>query len=235
MTTAEQIEQIVRQVLAELGLGPAAAVPSASPAPAVVAPQPAAKDEGVWTVASRVVTLADLPERWNGVRRVVVTTGAVVTPAVVDELQRKNVALAFGPADARPQASGQPVVLAVAGSYDVAPLAKALGGEGYAINVQQYNCLIKATDELAQVVAERPAVLLTRHTAAALCLANRHAALRAVLGARPESVGRDADAVGANLLVLDTAQGFYALRQTARQFLRGGLRQCPEVFRSRLG
>jgi hypothetical protein len=79
------------------------------------------------------------------------------------------------------------------------------------------------------------AIVVTAHPAAALCLANRHAKVRAILGTRADSVAGDAAAVGANLLIIDPAGlGFFAVKQIADRFLRGGPRECPEVFKKRL-
>jgi ribose 5-phosphate isomerase RpiB len=79
-------------------------------------------------------------------------------------------------------------------------------------------------------------LLLTRYTAAALCLANRQAGVRAVTAQDAATVRRSAKSVGANLLVADPEAGsLFALRQMATEFCRDGVRQCPEVFRKRLG
>ncbi len=68
-----------------------------------------------------------------------------------------------------------------------------------------------------------------------MCLANRRAGVRAIRGAAVEAVAADAAAVGANVLIVDTsAAGFFAVRQLVGRFLRGGVRECPEVFRKQL-
>jgi len=136
-------------------------------------------------VACRVVTLSELEGRLSGVRRVVVPAGAVVTPAVRDELLRRGVDLSFE----APQAeAGGPLRL-----------------------------------------------LLARHTAAALCLANRHATIRAVLGREPVELPADVAAVGANLLVVDPYRvGLSALIRLVQEYCAGGVKQCPEALRERL-
>jgi hypothetical protein len=99
------------------------------------------------------------------------------------------------------------------------------------------DCLIRATDQLAaELASDATGLLVTAYPAAAVCLANRHAGVRAILGTRADTVAHDAQSVGANLLVVDpTALGFFAIKQMASRFLRGGPRPCPEVFRKRLG
>jgi len=51
-------------------------------------------DTGKLVVADRVVTLATLEGRLEGVRSVVVQTKAVITPAVKDELRTKKIDIA---------------------------------------------------------------------------------------------------------------------------------------------
>ncbi len=222
--TPAEIERLVAAVLADMGLSRPAPVSNEG-------------TTGDWMIRQRVVTLACLPAQWDGVRRMVVPRGAVVTPAVRDELQRRGVPLAcLGPAEAdRSPKTARLVVLG--GSYDPVPLGRALEEDGWAVDPQRRDCLIAATDELAKDLAGglAAAVLLTRYGAAAVCLANRHPGVRAIRAATAEAVVADAEAVGANLLVVDPqGQGLYGLRQMVCQFLRGAPWPCPEVFRNRL-
>lgn len=226
---SKEIERVVREVLAEMG---------AAPKPGPQQPGPAPPDGGQLVLCGRTVTMADLPDRLDGVRRVVVAAGAVVTPSVRDELARRGIGLVrAGPQSAAPERP--PVVLVSMDSpLDADLLVKALQTEGYAVESRQADCLIRATDELAEALAggRGLGVLLTRHAAAALCLANRQSGVRAIRGATPDAVSAESAAVGANLLVVDTsAAGFFPVRQMVGRFLRGGVRRCPEAFRERLG
>ena len=232
---AETIERVVRDVLARMGH--AAANPSPPPDPEAKTAAPVAASEDGLVLNRRVVTLVDLPERVQAVRRLVVPCGAVVTPAVRDLLQEHRIALVFGQSS---QATGRTIraVLAVAASrYDSEPLENALRREGYEVATQRYDCLIRAIDQVADEVQSvaAMAMVITEHPAPAICLANRRAGLRAVLAARPDRVAPETESVGANVLVVDpTAAGFFAIRQMALQFLRVGPRPCPEVFQKRL-
>lgn len=232
---AETIERIVREVLAQMGHAAASPAPVPPPAPAPAAPAPPADDSLV--LNRRVVTLADLPERIQAVRRLVVPRGAVVTPAVKDLLQQQRIALMFGQSNPS-QAQAVRVVLAVAAAhYDSAALESALGREGYPVEPRRHDCLIRAIDQLADDVQSGAtmAILMTEHPAPALCLANRRPGVRAVLGVRADRVAAETESVGANVLVADpTAAGFFVLKQMAVQFLRGGPKPCPEAFRKRL-
>ena len=100
------------------------------------------------------------------------------------------------------------------------------------------DCLIATVDTLVVELAKERTLglLLTRHTAAALCLANRVRGVRAIWGLDVAGVVRDAAAVGANLLVVDpAAAGVFRLKQLVAQFCRAGVQACPQVFSQRLG
>lgn len=231
---AEMIERVVREVLADLGhtVGAAPAQPSGP------APQNEEANDSV-VLNRRVVTLADLPERLAAARRVIVPVGTVVTPSVRDELRRRRIELVVGStAPAAAEGTSSVILMVAATAYDPAPLAAALHREGMAVESRSSDCLIRATDELAAGSAsgKTTSILLTAYPAPALCLANRHAGVRAVLGTRADTVARDAGSVGANLLVVDpTSLEFFAVKQIAGRFVQGGPRECPEVFRGRLG
>jgi hypothetical protein len=242
--TPTEIERIVREVLAALGGGApscettdetssqattlllAADGTSAKPAPGEV------------IVQARVVTLAELDGRLASARRLIVPAGAVVTPAVRDELLRRKIAISHAAA-----ANGQGpealrlVAYVVARKYDPGPLGSALEKTGIGFEPHRSECLIASTDALAAEVKKHDTLglLLTRHTAIGLCLANRHAGVRAIFGCSPSGVTAGAEAVGANVLVANTATPFFELRQIVGNFCRGGVKQCPEVFREQLG
>jgi len=248
--TPLDIERIVREVIAELGRMSApdscANAPSEGPAPASTPPEedsrvggdPAA--DGDLVLDCRVVTIAEIEGRLQSVRRLVVPQGAVVTPSVQDELYRQRVTLAYASASpARPTGGGVRLVLATLGRrYDPSTLIGALSKEGLDVDAQTFDCLIAATDRLAERIATGDALglLLTRHTAAGLCLANRHNAVRGIGGDDVRAVTADAASVGANLLVVDPATaGLFQLKQMVTVFCRGGVRPCPAVFKERLG
>jgi len=239
------VERVVREVLAELRL--------AADAPSSVEPQPpradspdtsqsqpeanAHSDELV--VGSRVVTMADVDNRLEAVKRLVVPPQAVVTPAVRDELRRKNVSLAYAePAEGEAAGPLRLAMLLAATSFDPAALIEALRREGIDTAARKSDCLIAACDTLAGELSrpETLGVLLTSQPAAGLCLANRLKGVRAVSGATTSAVDDDAASVGANLLVADPARNsLFQLKQMVSEFSRYGPRECPRVFHERLG
>ncbi len=209
------IDRVVREVLAKLDFAP-----------------PEGDTDGELVVSARVVTLSDVEGRLEKIRRLVVPPRAVITPAVRDELIRRNVALAY----ASPESTGAAVasrlvLVATDKRFDPTPLLGALRSQGIDAQQHRCDCLIAATDRLAGEITQPRTlgVLLTRHVAAGLCLANRLRGVRAVSGID------DVDSVGANLLVLDPAAvSMYQLRQIVGSFCRAGVRQCPEALRERL-
>lgn len=251
--SAAQIERVVREVLAELALeeskatpppqaGEGRLLPSAPDSTTARCPPHGRKAEsaqagppdGELILSRQVVTLADVAGRLEGVRRVLVPAGAVVTPAVRDELTRRGVALGCIAALAQAGQRLRLVMLVVARRFDPLPLAAALERQGVAVEQAQLDCLIAATDLLARELAQPGSLglLLTRHTAAALCLANRRRMIRAILGREPVELAADAQAVGANLLVVDPdACSSAILLRMVREFCAQGVRDCPEALR----
>jgi hypothetical protein len=115
MSTAIDIDRLVREVIERLKAIDAAA--QASPAPSDAA-----------VIEARVVTLAAIEGRLNGVRRVILPAGAVVTPAVKDELQRRGIGWEFGKPKEKTESNDPPrLLLAATRGCDAAPLAKAGG------------------------------------------------------------------------------------------------------------
>ncbi len=229
-----QIERVVREVLAELALEEpkAAPLPQVGRGDACVAPT-----DGELVVARQVVTLGDVEGRLGAVRRILVPAGAVVTPAVRDELSRRGVALVFGAGPSQRADELRLVMIVVARRFDALPLAAAVQRQGVAVEHAQLDCLIAATDRMAEELA-RPAtlgLLITRHTAIALCLANRHRGTRAILGREPVELASDGQAVGANLLVVDPyGSGLSVVVRLVQEFCAGGVRACPEALQRRL-
>lgn len=224
------VERVVRQVLAEMGIAPdMAAGAAASPS------TPA----GELILQARVVTLADVQAHLEGTRRMVVRRSAVITPSVRDELRRRNIALVVQPADGASSAStpARLVFVATGKRFDPSPLAAALGRDGVEAELRRSDCLIRATDELAADLADQRTLglLATTYPAVALCLANRQAGVRAVQPDGPASLADDVASVGANLLVVNPERsGPFALRKMAVDFCRLGPSECPDVFRERL-
>ena len=231
------IEHVVREVLAELGLAPregGAPIPKPT-ASGTLSP---ASTEGVLTVASRVVTLSEIGDRLAGIKRLVVPPGAVITPSVRDEIRRRGITLDYASTDVKPGAAVRVTLVCVGQRFDPAPLVNTLRAEPLELDLHASDCLFAATDLMAQQIAPggRLGVVLTSQPAIAVCLLNRVPKLRAVTGPHAAEVAKAAASVGANVLVLCPCNaGLTQLRQMIREFCRPGVRECPEAFRNRLG
>jgi hypothetical protein len=248
--SAFDIERVVSEVLAELrrapqkGVSNAAAGGTAGLSSSAVPTVGQAKSgdppvfSGELVFSNRLVTMAEIAGRLDGIRRVTVDPRAVVTPAVRDLLRQRNIELSRDLAEKNASA-GTPrlVVVAARAKMDPKLLADALKGDGIEVQYDKTDCILAATDQLAAELAKGDTLglLLTPHTAAALCLANRLAGVRAVLGSDSKGLETDLSAVGANLLVADPqVVGLFKLSRIAGEFVRGGIRPCPEVFKKRL-
>jgi hypothetical protein len=240
MATAstEDIERIVREVIAQLST----AAPRDAAGPPVRAVESAASPAarvGDVHVDARVVTLETVADRLQGAKQLIVPPDALVTPAVRDELRRKGINLVHGAAAASTK-EGLPRILFVSGRtrQDATATVQMLTQQGLDVQVETLDCIIASTDKLAAAVAQDRAlgVLWTRHTAAGLCLANRHANVRAVLAAGVTVTSAAVSAVGANVLVVDPTLGSaYERKKILGDFCLGGIRPCPEALRERLG
>ncbi len=237
-----EVERLVREVLAELARAPKpetdkAACPSDGSKPSAGL---AARDPRELVVGSRVVTLAEVGERLDGVRRLVVSPKAIVTPSVRDELRRMNIDLVLGSGEeiaAQPSSISGVVMLVHGKQIDVGSLVKALASDGIRVELNRSECILEGTELLARQLADGGTlgVLLTRYAAAGMCLANRRAGVRAILGIDVDHVADDAASVGANLLVVDPVRsGPFRTRQIVRQFHRQGVQECPKVFEKQL-
>ncbi len=249
--TPLDIDRVVREVIAELKRA-LLAVSSAKPlgaTPAHPAMRKARLDKptvahhvtstnGDLVLSARLVTMADIGDQLGSIRRLVVAPQAVVTPAVQDALRQRNILLSRSkPAAKTAAASLRLVVVAARTKTDPNLLASTLQSEGFGIQCHRTNCLLEATDRLAGELGKTDTLglLLTPHTAAALCLANRLKGVRAVLGSNTGNLAADLSSVGANLLIIDPQSvGLFKLCQMAGEYCRGRIRPCPEVFRKRL-
>jgi hypothetical protein len=206
--------------------------------PVPTSPESPAPPPGDLTVAARVVTMAEVSGRLGSIRRLVVSREAIVTPAVRDELLRHGIALGYADStNGRAAPLVRVAIFSTGTDFDPAALVAGLTRDGLKIEHAALNCLIASADQLAAELAKPDTlgVLLTRYTAAGLCLANRLRGVRAVIGADAPAVASAAAAIGANLLVADPNAGtFFQLKQMVAEFCRGGVRPCPEVFRTRL-
>ena len=188
-------------------------------------------------ISGRVVSLEQLPDQLEGLRQIVVTTGAVVTPAACDVLREAEVTVVYDtPTGANePSRASLAIGATVAGGTTVA-LLNQLKSE---TQVEQI-----AGSELPLVVERlsgavehegRVGVLLTSETAAASCLANRRPAVRAAVVDGVADVGDAIRTIGANLMVLDPrGRSMFDLQRCITTFCSDWPRRGDAMYESEM-
>ena len=223
---AEEIERLVREAIAggatnaEQIVGKVLAKVQATNA-----------SQGVLTISARVVTLAELEGRLEGIRQLVVPAQAVITPAARDLLRQRQIDISYAvPAKAalRPRL---PLVVGTAETnYDATSLVQAVAREGKTVERLAQTGLVQVVRELGDeaVKGGKLGLLLTNETAAALCLANRRAGVRAVAATSVAATPRAVRKVGANVLVIDpVGRGAFEMQRIVSQFVAGAPYACP--------
>lgn len=188
MNTAEEIERIVREVIRRVTSAQAREMPTA-----------AGQQPGTLTVSEQVITLAAIEGRLHGITQLVVPAKAVVTPSVRDELRHKQVRLVKQ--DQTLNATQRTLLIANLGKRSITQAIRNLPCEMQIIQPGTLESTV--ADMTGQLTSESLGVFLTEQPELAVCLANRHANVRAFVGHGIESVRR-AKAFQANVLALDS-------------------------------
>ena len=249
------IDEIVRAVMRRLAESPGAAPPLVCGPPAAVT---CAQDDEL-SVTAAVVSLAALEAqlagrpadaaaarvvaptavaaRLDGLRRLVIRRGAVVTPAVRDLLRQHGITLVTA-IDSQSMGPGEvPLALmAATTTYDPAALVASLARETTVAEIPAVD-LISGIAALADRVGcgGSLGLLITDQTATALCLANRDPAIRAAAVTDTAEVAAVVQEIGANLLLVNPAQrDTAALTAIARAFCQQGPQPCPTALRDAL-
>ena len=227
----EQIEWIVREVVRRLE---AASAPSSTSQS-----MPVASDCGKseLRLSVPVISVARLEGRLSGVKQLVVSKTAVVTPAAKDLLRDQKIALVRGEVTKPENAWKLSLVAGVAETnFEPASLWRELQKEGAQIEELARTGLARVTTELCEQVMRggRLGILLTTNVSAAVCLANRTKGVRAA-EARCATSTRDAvRGVGVNLLVVNpVGKSTFELRRMIGVLLAGG-GDCPAEWQGKL-
>jgi hypothetical protein len=220
-TPEDQVEQIVREVLTRLG---------GKPETNVVGPSSPVKE---LVVNESVVTVATLGEKLGGIRRLVVSPRAVVTPSARDLLKENNVTLVRSLRTATPTAVR--IALATAGTkFDVSEIVRSLRQNRAEVEQLASMGVAQVTKELAEEVGKsgKLGVLITPDTTQAVCIANRHRGVRAATAASRGEVNEIIKAVGANFVIVDPARrSRFEVQRIVEAFCLAGARQCPAELR----
>ena len=234
--STEQIERIVREVLQRLNgqAGTTATVKDEASQSATEGSE--AKQDGLLQIDKRVICLADVDGHVGGAKQLIVSQGAVITPAVRDLLRQSGVQLTYRVPSPNRKAVRPPIVVGlVETSFNAAALLGAVAPSDTTVELVAGTDLLEVIDELAkQVMSGKPALLLTSQVAASLCLANRIAGIRGVCGGTVQEISRALGEVGGNLLVLNPeGKSQFELRRMVGELVSGS-RQAPERLKSRL-
>lgn len=194
--------------------------------------------QGVLTISARVVTLAELEGRLEGIKQLVAPAGAVITPAVRDVLRQRQIDVGYAvPAKTALRARLPLAVGTAETNYDAANLIQAIVREGTTVERLAKTGLVQVVRELGDEAAKggKLGLLLTSEAAAALCLANRRPGVRAVAATSVVATLRAVRSVGANMLVVDPAgRGAFEMQRIVSQFVAGGPYACPAEYAKEL-
>ena len=237
--TPAGVDRVVRDVLAEMNGRLVGGNRTVAESGDALLDKPAVAP-GVLSVDDRVVTMATLDGRLAGVSHVVMAGSAVVTPAARDELRDRGITLERGRNDsAAAKITSRRLVFAVTdGRCDTDTLARVLGSTGVTMETVECDGLADTVDRLAERVTHEAVVaaVATSRPAAAVCLANRHAGVRAATASSTDDVQRAVEEIGANVLVLGlVGMSTYEMQTAVRRFAELTPRGCPSEFASRLG
>ncbi len=232
IASSEQLDEIVRAVLARLpSATDSGAVPTAAP------PQ----TPGQLSLTGKLVTVAQLERRLDGVQQVKVRRGTIVTPAAHDLLRQRQIELCFESSATYKPSSKVAWQLACGvaeTSFDPAELLRTAGKNGIVVQRLANSGLSGVVDELADRVARSGnlGLLFTGKTTAGLCLANRHHGIRAATAACHVGVKDAIAEIGVNLLLIDPrGKSTFQLTRMTQTYYNTQDRTCPAEFTNKLG
>lgn len=232
---AALVERIVREVLARL------TVADKTPA------KPEQPVASATSLVGRVISLADVTQLPAGAREIQVSSDALITPAAKDELRDRGVQIVRGQTNSTTKTTERSATSLVIGTVEATTgkfatvIDQAVAGlrkQKQQIEQLPRLPLSEQIDALVDPVVRggRRGVLVTSEVSAALCLANRHGAVRAVLGTTKQNVRRDVEQLAANLLVVDpAARSTFEVMQLIGEFAKAEAGPIPESLRNRLG
>lgn len=182
------------------------------------------KNSEVFDTQDRLLTLATLEGKLEGLRRLVVHRKAIVTPALKEELARRGIELDRGGLNGKKKTETSVSVV----RFD-ASRAPSLNGLGLAEEVSVKSLAMLGKTVASQLENEHRVVfVLTARLTAALVALNRHAAIRAAAASNVDSVKAASKAIAANVMVVDPGHlGRVQLAAMLRAFENEGVRSVP--------
>jgi hypothetical protein len=220
----DQVEQIVREVLSRLGKKPETKLVGANSPVSELA------------VNEVVVTVATLDRKLAGIRRLVVSPRAVVTPSARDLLKENNVTLVRSLRTTKPTAI-RIALATIETKFDASEIVQLLQQHQAEVIQLTSTGIAQVTKELAEKVdrSGKLAVLISPEVTKALCIANRHRDVRAAAANSRAEVNEIVKAIGANFLVVDPSKrSRFEVQRIVEAFCLIGPRGCPAELKSSL-
>jgi hypothetical protein len=235
-TAAWEIDRIVREVIKRLrddATNPHVAETNVGPTVSATEPirsEPHSPRD--LRVADRVVSLAAIDGRLDGIRRLITRCDAVITPSVRDEIRQRGIVLVRGDGPEADPATQTKKVLAVVGEASGQLIAELEPLVGRVVRFPAGD-LVTAVRQLTREVTSRDVlgVLLTAQPVVAQYLANRVDEVRATWAVDEKTLRGATETIGANLLVVDANRGSPAATASlVRQFVAAPRRVCPSAL-----
>ncbi len=170
-------------------------------------------------ISGGVVSLSAVEGRLEHVRQLVVSRRAVVTPAVRDELRKRDIELVRDHSSALPGDLAPRLVVANMCSTGVEHLLAELPSE---ICLLSRSSLSEAISTMATELSndDTLGLVVTDAPEAAVCLSNRNANVRAIFGLHETSVKRAVSTIAANVLIISSLEkSDFETRSLLRAFL----------------
>ncbi len=227
----DQIDAIVREVVRRLR--EPQVTPEARSTTTDTGGGPSCDRSGEMVLAGRVITRAALDNPLkNGVRRIVISPGAVITPSARDELKSRGIQLAYAPnADGT---TSQVLLATWKAQFDPTALLESLRAGGHHPSVLDAS---EGLERVGRILSDpsagpsRVAVVLTDRPSLALCLVNRPPAVRAAWGVDLGGVTDAVKWIAPNLLILEPPRhGLAAMASMIRALVRQAGSPCPAAL-----
>ena len=190
--------------------------------------------EKIPRISARVVSLAELG-KLGDVKRLIVPEKAVITPAVRDEIRKRNIEIVTETKAPSHKAEKLNVWLALHLQKKEPAAITDFLAKNYGFEKAAFECILKTIDAASEKLAapeQTLGIILSGYSAAAMCVAHRKRNIRAVLGTEPALLKTDADQIGANLLVVDPVRsGPFKTQSLLKTFLADGVRKIPGFLR----
>lgn len=193
---------------------------------------------GELTIADAVVSAAALAGRLDGVRRLLVRSKAVITPAARDLLRERKIEIARQAVSTSNGDAMTPLAIAVANTrFNTDELVRVHRNNPIAIRIVTPRGFTEMLEEMTRDVANGKTLglFVTDDSTAALCIANRVSGVRAAAATNGAEASDAVRSIGANLLVVGPrGRTLHELKSVATRFCRGWPRECPEVWKGRM-